>query len=80
MTNATQAAALNTQIAFRDFNFYYGYQNTLDKDFNAYAWAVQSGDVGVAVSSVPVPAAMWLFGSGLLGLMGVARRKHRVTN
>ena len=24
---------------------------------------------------VPVPAAAWLFGSGLLGLMGVARRK-----
>lgn len=27
------------------------------------------------VSSVPVPAAIWLFGSGLLGLVGVARRK-----
>jgi len=29
------------------------------------------------VSSVPVPAAVWLFGSGLLGLIGVARRKAR---
>ena len=27
---------------------------------------------------VPVPAAIWLFGSGLLGLIGVARRKVRV--
>ena len=27
------------------------------------------------VSAVPVPAAAWLFGSGLLGLIGVARRK-----
>jgi hypothetical protein len=26
-------------------------------------------------SPVPVPAALWLFGSGLLGLIGVARRK-----
>ena len=26
-------------------------------------------------SEVPVPAAVWLFGSGLLGLVGVARRK-----
>lgn len=26
-------------------------------------------------SAVPVPAAVWLFGSGLLGLIGVARRK-----
>lgn len=26
------------------------------------------------ISAVPVPAAVWLFGSGLLGLIGVARR------
>ena len=24
---------------------------------------------------VPVPAAVWLFGSGLIGLIGIARRK-----
>ena len=29
------------------------------------------------VSAVPVPAAVWLFGSGLLGLVGVARRKKQ---
>ncbi len=28
-----------------------------------------------SVSKVPVPAAAWLFGSGLVGLVGVARRK-----
>ena len=27
------------------------------------------------VSAVPVPAAVWLFGSGLIGLIGIARRK-----
>lgn len=27
------------------------------------------------VSAVPVPAAVWLFGSGLIGLVGFARRK-----
>jgi hypothetical protein len=27
------------------------------------------------VGAVPVPAAVWLFGSGLLGLIGIARRK-----
>lgn len=27
------------------------------------------------VSAVPIPAAAWLFGSGLIGLIGVARRK-----
>jgi len=28
------------------------------------------------VAAVPVPAAIWLFGSGLLGLVGIGRRKH----
>jgi hypothetical protein len=28
-----------------------------------------------AVEPVPLPAAAWLFGSGLLGLLGIARRK-----
>jgi len=27
------------------------------------------------LTAVPVPAAIWLFGSGLLGLVGIARRK-----
>jgi hypothetical protein len=29
---------------------------------------------------IPVPAAAWLFGSGLLGLVGVARRRARVAD
>ncbi len=31
---------------------------------------------GSAEAVVPVPAAVWLFGSGLLGLVGIARRKQ----
>jgi len=49
-----------------------GYQNVNDISSLKYAWAVQSGDIG----AVPVPAAVWLFGSGLLGLAGFARRKQ----
>jgi len=29
----------------------------------------------IPVAGVPLPAAVWLFGSGLLGLVGIARRK-----
>lgn len=28
-----------------------------------------------SISAVPIPAAVWLFGSGLVGLMALARRK-----
>ncbi len=56
------------------FGFRYGGQ---DPDFkfgsNLYALAVRPGDI----VAVPAPAAAWLFGSGLLGLVGVARRKAR---
>jgi hypothetical protein len=42
--------------------------------------AINAGDkniktTGVAVTTVPLPAAAWLFGSGLLGLAGMSRRK-----
>ena len=55
------------------FTFRLGSQLADPKTVDYYAWAVHSGDVGASV--VPVPAAAWLFGSGLLGLIGVARRK-----
>ena len=32
--------------------------------------------INAVTSEVPVPAAVWLFGSGLIGLIGVAKRKR----
>ena len=34
-----------------------------------------SGDLAFELNAVPIPAAVWLFGSGLIGLIGIARRK-----
>ena len=52
---------------------------------NAYRVAFSTGnnvtevDVRVVMTNpVPVPPAVWLFGSGLLGLVGIARRKKVV--
>jgi hypothetical protein len=38
-----------------------------------YGYAASTQTVSAAV--VPIPAAVWLFGSGLLGLVGIARHK-----
>lgn len=56
------------------FSMNSGKQNYFSKSINYNAWAVRSGDI----SAVPVPAAVWLFGSGLLGLVGLARRKPAI--
>jgi len=37
--------------------------------------SLSSSGLSLAPASVPLPAAVWLFGSGLLGLAGIARRK-----
>jgi hypothetical protein len=45
---------------------------------NAVALTYTVGEqvLTVDVAVVPVPAAVWLFGSGLLGLVGIARRRR----
>lgn len=53
------------------FGMQHGYQGVNATINNHSAWAVHDGDV----SAVPIPAAVWLFGSGLIGLIGIARRK-----
>ncbi|MCK4674422.1 MAG: DUF1566 domain-containing protein [Gammaproteobacteria bacterium] len=62
-------AASGTEFAA--YSFVDGFTGLRDKSSGTYhVWAVRDGDV----SAVPIPAAAWLFGSGLLGLIGVARR------
>jgi len=39
--------------------------------------AAFADDLSATLAPIPVPAAVWLFGSGLLGLVGVARRRRK---
>ena len=39
------------------------------------SWILAYDADKILLTAVPVPAAVWLFGSGLLGLVGIARRK-----
>ncbi len=72
--------ALDPQLGMNDFawafNTNLGNQNGYFKYHPLYAWAVRSGDV----AAVPVPAAAWLFGSGLIGLLSFNRSKNKTAN
>ncbi|MBV1870375.1 MAG: VPLPA-CTERM sorting domain-containing protein [Gammaproteobacteria bacterium] len=39
--------------------------------------SLAGGDVNLSVSAVPLPAAVWLFASGFIGLVGMTRRKNK---
>ena len=58
--------ALNTQFDFFGFSLGFAAENGV---LTAISTDIKNTEV------VPVPAAVWLFGSGLIGLVGVARRR-----
>jgi hypothetical protein len=52
------------------FNTFTGNQGATFKSYQYYAWAVSPGNI----AAVPVPSALLLFGTGLLGLLSLKRR------
>ena len=65
--------APNPNVAW-GFRFNSGNHFNDYKNLNGYyALAVRDGDI--AASVVPVPAAVWLFGSALMWLLGLRRRR-----
>ena len=76
-----------TAIAFDENDALYAIRTTGDAlitiDIDTLTYSTIGGDIGgdvrgmafVTPSAVPIPSALWLFGSGLLGLVGIARRK-----
>jgi len=56
----------------------YDVNNFNFNDQNFYPHGIASVTISAVPGAVPVPAAVWLMGSGLLGLIGVARRRQSV--
>ena len=61
---------------------YDSYADLLSNDFSASSFSqlninanFSAGGLAATVPPVPIPPALWLFGSGLIGLAGIARRK-----
>jgi hypothetical protein len=86
-TNVIEAYYLS-QIG-KDFNFYtYSSSVACTTEFSIYGWCegreISSGNSysngyatlnSVEVVQTPIPTAAWLFGSALLGLAGIKRKK-----
>ena len=58
---------------FQLFTFDSSWNNLTRVEFDSTAYSLDN--IQLDVNPVPVPAAVWLFGSGLIGLAGFARRK-----
>lgn len=55
------------------FKFFDGVQTaTPNRNIETHVFAVHAGDIG----AIPIPATVWLFGTGLIGLLGFSKRKQ----
>ena len=80
-TNEPDADEIRNLVDSWQEEYQIGLYNTHNEDITGLTLTTNSTNITAAsnslitVSAVPVPAAAWLFGSGLLGLIGIAKRK-----
>jgi len=80
---ATIISPLGNDLTLDGRPFTFGFSGLSGIDQIRIDFISQKSKIGLAFNNfsptttvVPVPAAIWLFGSGMLGLIGVARRKN----
>lgn len=70
---------LRARVSCSESIIKYNNNNGLDSDTQISStgrlWQGETEDYRMNVSTVPIPGAVWLLGSGLLGLIGVRRRR-----
>lgn len=91
LTGSLLGSGGSTQMQFLDMDFFSENNNEIELDlsgilepgdytFSVIASAINNNspasyDFSMTMTAVPLPAASYLFGSGLLGLVGISRRK-----
>ncbi len=70
-TVVSQIFSVDNLLSMQNFDFNDGFQNIILLSWNQADAPIQFDNVNVA--PVPIPGAVWLFGSGLLGLTGLKR-------
>lgn len=78
VVDATGRASLGNTIAWGGIVDLRDANGALITDFSALSATSGFDYANAYVSAVPVPTAAWLFGTGLLGLVGMAQRKKIV--
>lgn len=70
---------LRARVSCSESIIRYNNNNGLDSDAQisstGHLWQGETEDYRINVAPVPIPGAVWLLGSGLLGLIGVRRKK-----
>ena len=74
LEDGVDTGSLLIDYILSDFNIYYDPTRPENDYLQGLTFAL-NGDGFLMPSAVPVPPAVWLFGSGLLGLVVIARRK-----